>query len=162
MATPQPSHQRLNDSCLVSSDDRMTASNSLYTVFLASILYEALFYQHVELSDLEAFMYTVFILFSAYCCWFVLVLSKYKYHSTLRVTLIQSNIQGNGVYLWVTHGSSVDNSYSGHTGTWWGVPLGDPRVIRRYYGTIVTLGILVRAGVYLWVPHRSSLDTMVL
>ncbi len=50
--------------------------------------------------------------------------------------------------------------YSGHTGTCWGVLLGDPRVIRRYYGTIVTLGILVRAGVYIWVTHGSSLDTM--
>ena len=68
----------------------------------------------------------------------MLVLSKYNYHSTLRVTLIQSNIQGNGVYFWVTHGSSVDNSYSGHTG---------------YYGTIVTPGILVPAGVHLWVIH---------
>ena len=35
----------------------------------------------------------------------------------------------------------------------WGIPLGDPRVMPRYYGTIVTLGILVRAGVYLWVTH---------
>ena len=44
-------------------------------------------------------------------------------------------------------------SYSGHTGTCWGIPLGDPRVMPRYYGTIVTRGILVHAGVYLWVTH---------
>ncbi len=66
MATPQPSHQRLNDSCLVSSDDRMTASNSsvqvMYRVSRLYIIIIILFYQHVLLSDLEVFMYTAFCL----------------------------------------------------------------------------------------------------
>ncbi len=40
-------------------------------------------------------------------------------------------------------------STDGHMCAGRDVPLGDPQAIRRYYGTIVTLGILVCAWVYL-------------
>ncbi len=43
-------------------------------------------------------------------------------------------------------------NYSGYTGTCWGVP--------PYYGTIVTPGILVCAGVYLWVTHGKCWGTL--